>query len=140
MPLIVEKREWIPHTTGTFVAKISLPKQLDTKYGKRLMWAMETGEKDDDGNELAANLFTGLTLTHNSKLTELIEVATGKALAELPKRFDVESIVGTQIQILVVHTRKDDGSVQDKIQAIFPLPPQPGKVEADEDTEDTALF
>ena len=128
MAIMVEKQDWTPHPAGAYDATISGVKELETQWGTRLMWMLDTGTKDEDGNELGINHFTGKNLTNNSKLTELVEVATGKSLSELPAQFDVESIIGATIQINVIHERKDDGSTQSKIQGIFPIPPQPGAV------------
>lgn len=129
MPIMVEKnKDWIPHPAGAYYAEISGVRTLDTQWGDRLMWTLETGTKDEDGNELSANHFTGLVLSNNSKLTELVEVATGKSLSELPDEFDAESIIGSKIQIHIVHEKREDGSVQSKIQGVFPIPPQPGTV------------
>lgn len=128
MAIMVEKQDWQPHPAGAYYATINGVKELETQWGTRLMWQLETGTKDADGNELGVNHFTSLNLSNNSKLTELVEVATGKSLSELPSKFDVESIIGTQIQINVIHEKKDDGSTQSKIQGIFPIPPQPGAV------------
>lgn len=128
MPIIVEKKDWTPHPAGAYYATISGVKEIDTEWGTRLRWTLQTGTKDDDGNELAISHFTGLVLSNNSKLTELVEVATDKSLGELPDKFDVETIAGTTIQINIVHEKKDDGSIQSKVQGIFPVPPQPGAV------------
>ena len=128
MPIIAEKRDWTPHPAGAYYATINGVKTLETQWSERLMWTLQTGTKDDDGNELSANHFTGKILSSGSKLTELVEVCTGKSLSELPDQFDVESIIGAKIQINIIHERKDDGKTVSKIQGIFPVPPQPGAV------------
>ena len=97
MPIVVEKKDWILHPAGAYYGLITQVKTLDTQWGERLMWTLETGTKDDDGNELSVNHFTGKNLSNGSKLTELAEVCTGKSLNELPTKFDVETIVGSQI-------------------------------------------
>ena len=51
-----------------------------------------------------------------------------KTMDELPEEFDLESIIGTQIQIFVTHHQKEDGSILAKIQTLFPLAPKPGNV------------
>ena len=124
MPISLEKRRL--HPEGPYYATIKgVCKVYISESRTGLLWTFGTGAEDNDGNELNVEYLTGIVLSDNSKLTKLIEAATGKSSRKLSDQLDAEFIIDKLIRIDVAHEKRDDGSIGGKIQGIFPIPPKP---------------
>jgi hypothetical protein len=104
---------------GTYKAKLTNIKQFENSYGTRLGFEFTIQEGDQDGATIMRS--TSPNLSRQSKLAELLRGLLGRALdeLELTSGMDVEELVGTECQILVLQSKGKNGQLYSNVEQVF---------------------
>ena len=104
---------------GTYPAKLTGIKQFQNSYGDRvgLEFTLQGGEVDG----LTVMRSTSPNLSAQSKLAELLRGLLGRDLieVELSGGIDVEELVGTECQVLVLQSRGKGGQPYSNVEQVF---------------------
>ena len=104
---------------GTYLATLSNIKPFSNNYGPRVGFEFTIVGGAHDSQKVMRS--TAPQLTSQSKLAELIEGVTGRALTgkELSEGFDLAELVGAQCNILVLQQRSKTGAVYSNVERVF---------------------
>ena len=104
---------------GTYKAKLTNIKQFENSYGTRLGFEFTIIEGDQDGNTVMRS--TTPNLSRQSKLAELLRGLLGRALDEfeLTSGMDIEDLIGTECNILVLQSRGKNGQHYSNVEQVF---------------------
>ena len=106
---------------GTYQAELTGIRQFTNSYGPRL--GFEFTIKGGPADGAAVMRSTAPQLTPQSKLAEVLTGLLGRELtqAELTGGIDIEGMVGTRCQILVLQNRSKAGAVFSNVERVFSL-------------------
>lgn len=103
---------------GVYPAKLTSIRKFDNAYGPRLGFEFTLG-----GNGVGNTVMSSTTpnLTEKSKLAELIRGLSEKELhpTELSDGFDLETLVGSDCQVLVLQNTSRNGNVYSNVEQVF---------------------
>lgn len=106
---------------NTYPAKLIEVKTFVNSFGERLgfIFAIQGGQHN--GVELMRSCSP--QLSRQGKLAELLQGVLGRELTvqELEHGFDLESLIGSQCQILVLQTKSRNGQVYSNIERVFSI-------------------
>lgn len=122
MALVVRPKTPAPATTvtdGTYQATLTNVKQFANNYGERIGFEFTISGGQFDGQKVMRS--TAPQLTRQSKLTEVIEGITGQRLSEqeLAGGIDLEALLGTVCNILVLQSKSRAGAVYSNVERVF---------------------
>jgi len=106
---------------GTYQAELTGIRQFTNSYGPRLGFEFTIKGGPSDGTAVMRS--TAPQLTPQSKLAEVLTGLLGRELtqAELTGGIDIEGMVGTRCQILVLQNRSKAGAVFSNVERVFSL-------------------
>jgi len=104
---------------GTYRAKLTDIKQFANTYGERIGFEFTITSGPYEGQAVLRS--TAPQLTRQSKLAEVIEGITGRDLTdkELETGFDLEDLIDTTCQILVLQSKSKTGAVYSNVERVF---------------------
>jgi hypothetical protein len=93
------------HPVGVHPGVLTDVNEIDTRFGPRLKWLFETGEKDSNGNPIVLSILTGANFHPEAMITRLvralgIEPPTDASEAEA---FNPFAFIGRQVRLVVRH-------------------------------------
>ena len=103
---------------GVYPATLTAIRQFNNAYGPRLGFEFALGG-NGAGNTVTSS--TTPNLTEKSKLAELIRGLSEEELrpTELSEGFDLETLVGSDCQVLVLQSTSKNGSVYSNVEQVF---------------------
>jgi len=104
---------------GTYPAKLTSIKQFKNTYGDRLGFEFTLEGGEVDGAKLLRS--TTPTLTDRSRLAELMRGLLGRELTldELNQGMDIETLVGTECNVLVLQSKGKNGHTYSNVEQVF---------------------
>jgi uncharacterized Ntn-hydrolase superfamily protein len=104
---------------GTYQAELTGIRQFANAYGDRIGFEFTIQGGQFDG--VAVMRSTAPQLTQQSKLAEVLIGLMGRELkqAELAGGIDIEELIGTQCQILVLQSKSKTGAVYSNVERVF---------------------
>lgn len=104
---------------GTYKATLSKVSQFTNAYGQRVGFEFTLHGRGVDGEKVMRS--TNPVLTAKSKLAEVIEGMLGRELtpAEVSKGFDVDLLVGSECNVLVLTSKSKNGATYSNVERIF---------------------
>ncbi len=104
---------------GTYEAKLTGIKQFQNAYGDRVGFEFTIQGGDSDG--LTVMRSTSPNLSPRSKLAELLRGLMGRDLVEveLTGGMDVEELVGTECNVLVLQSKGKGGQLYSNVEQVF---------------------
>jgi hypothetical protein len=101
--------------------------QFGEKYKVKLVWQVEERDVENDNRRFRVQQWYTNSDSEKSNLRKMLESWRGKRFTEDEiAAFDIESVIGKNCQVQVVHTIKAEGKVFANIQAI--ISPRQGEV------------
>ena len=103
---------------GVYPATLTAIRQFSNAYGPRLGFEFALGG-NGAGNTVTSS--TTPNLTEKSKLAELIRGLSEKELrpTELSEGFDLETLIGSNCQVLVLQNTSKNGNVYSNVEQVF---------------------
>lgn len=104
---------------GTYRARLTGIKQFANAYGDRIGFEFTVDGGPHDGQAIMRS--TAPQLTPASKLAEVVEGLLGRSLTqtELLKGIDLEALIGSECQILVLQGRSRTGATFSNVEKVF---------------------
>ena len=104
---------------GVFPAVLTGIKQFDNAYGHRVGFEFSLVGGDYDGMKVMRS--TSPNLSAQSKLAQVLHGLLGRGLEgqELMQGVDLEELVGTECNVLVVQSRSKSGHVYANVEQVF---------------------
>lgn len=104
---------------GTYLADLSGIRQFANAYGNRIGFEFTIRGGPFDG--MAVMRSTAPQLSRQSKLAEVLVGLLGRDLtqAELMGGIDLEELIGSQCQILVLQSKSKTGAVYSNVERVF---------------------
>jgi hypothetical protein len=104
--------------------------QYGPKHEVRIVWQLDLLDPESKKRFIVSAWFT-LSLADKSKLRPFLEAWRGKKFtASELNQFDLESVIGANCQLQIIHTIKPDGKTSSKVQAAVPMRPSDQKLHA----------
>lgn len=105
---------------GVYPAQLTGVKEFSNVYGPRIGFEFTLGGKAL-GNVIMRS--TAPQLTPKSKLADLVQGLTGKPLDAMGSQVDLQSMVGTECQVLVRKSKGKNGKVYSNVEQVFSINP-----------------
>lgn len=104
---------------GTYTAELTGIRQFANAYGERIGFEFTIKGGQSDGQKVMRS--TAPQLTRQSKLAEVLEGLLGRSLTmeELQGGIDVEALVGSKCQILVLQAKSRNGATYSNVERVF---------------------
>ena len=104
---------------GVFPAVLTGIKQFDNAYGHRVGFEFSLVGGDYDGMKVMRS--TSPNLSAQSKLAQVLHGLLGRGLEgqELMQGVDLEELVGTECNVLVVQSKSKSGQVYSNVEQVF---------------------
>ena len=102
--------------------------QYGPKHEVRIIWQLDQLNPETKKRYLASAWFT-LSLAEKSKLRPFLEAWRGRKFTnEELNQFDLESVIGANCQLQIIHSIRPDGKKSAKVQAAVPARPTDPKL------------
>lgn len=104
---------------GTYQAELTGIRQFANAYGERIGFEFTIEGGQFDGVKVMRS--TAPQLTQQSKLAEVLTGLMGRELthAELAGGIDIEELIGSKCQILVLQSKSKTGAVYSNVERVF---------------------
>jgi hypothetical protein len=105
---------------GVYPAQLTGIKEFSNVYGPRIGFEFTLGGKAA-GNVIMRS--TAPQLTPKSKLADVLQGLTGKNLDAMGSQIDLQTMVGTQCQVLVRKSQGKNGKLYSNVEQVFSINP-----------------
>lgn len=122
MPMVLKpknKSVAIVVPEGSYKATLSKVSQFTNAYGERIGFEFSLHGEGVEGAAVMRS--TNPILTVKSKLAEVLNGLLGRELThdEINKGFDVEQMIGTECNVLVLNSKSKTGTTYSNVERIF---------------------
>lgn len=106
---------------GSYTAELTKINQFKNSYGDRIGFEFTLRDKSVNGIKVMRS--TSTQLSEVGKLADVLRGVLGRELSsdELSKGIDIESLIGTECQVLVLKAKSKNSVTYNNVERVFPI-------------------